>query len=125
MSVSSSFIDLVKDALGGFGPVSVHRLFGGAGLYADGAMFGLVAGDALYLKADEVSKADFAAEGMEPFGYMAAGKRRVIPSFWRAPERLLDDPEEMSQWARRALAAAKRATKGARRGGRAARRVSA
>jgi len=30
-------------------------------------------------------------------------------SYWRAPERLLDDAEEMADWARVALAVARRA----------------
>ncbi|WP_458193691.1 hypothetical protein [Bradyrhizobium sp. UFLA05-153] len=30
-------------------------------------------------------------------------------AFWRAPDRLFDDPDELVQWARSALAAARRA----------------
>jgi DNA transformation protein len=52
MTASDSFVDFLKDSLSGLGPVSVRRMFGGAGVYADGVMFGLVAQDALYLKAD-------------------------------------------------------------------------
>jgi len=108
MAASEGFIALLQDVLGGLGPVSVRRMFGGAGVYADGVMFALVADDTLYLKADDETKAAFEAEGLGPFGYGGKGKRIDLP-YWRAPERLLDDPEEMVAWARMALGAARRA----------------
>jgi hypothetical protein len=36
-----------------FGPVSVRRMFGGAGIWADSTMFALIVDDIIYLKADE------------------------------------------------------------------------
>ncbi|MGE5511263.1 MAG: TfoX/Sxy family protein [Bacteroidota bacterium] len=108
MTVSDSFIDLLQDQLRGMGPVSVRRLFGGAGLYAAGTMFALVSDETLYLKADETTRADFEAEGMQPFSYATKDGRNTLMSYWRAPERLFDDPDEMLAWATRALAAAKR-----------------
>jgi DNA transformation protein len=107
MTASEGFIELVKDALSGLGPVSVRRMFGGAGVYADGVMFALVADDTLYLKADGETKGTFEAEGLGPYGYGAHGKRIDLP-YWRAPERLLDDPEEMVAWSQIALSAARR-----------------
>lgn len=108
MAASEGFIALLKDVLGGLGPVSVRRMFGGAGVYADGVMFGLVADDTLYLKADDETKGGFEAEGLGRYGYGGQGKRIDLP-YWRAPERLLDDPDEMVTWARIALGAARRA----------------
>jgi DNA transformation protein len=108
MAASEGFIELLKDVLSGLGPVSVRRMFGGAGVYADGVMFGLVADDTLYLKADDDTKRAFEAEGLGPYGYGRPGKRIDLP-YWRAPERLLDDPEEMAAWARVALGVARRA----------------
>jgi DNA transformation protein and related proteins len=108
MAASEGFIELLVDVLGGLGPVSVRRMFGGAGVYADGVMFGLVADDTLYLKADDATKGAFEAEGLGPYGYGGAGKRIDLP-YWRIPERLLDDPDEMVAWARVALGVACRA----------------
>jgi DNA transformation protein len=122
MTASPGFVELLKDALSGLGPVSVRRMFGGAGVYADGVMFGLVADDTLYLKADDDTKRAFEAEGLDRFGYDARGKRIDLP-YWRVPERLLDDPDETAAWARTALAVARRsaAAKSKRRGTGAAR----
>lgn len=111
MTASTAFLGLVTDAMRGLGPVTVKRMFGGAGIYAGGVMIGLVADDVLYLKADDTTKTSFEAEGLGPFVY--DGKSKPISmSYWRVPERLYDDPDEMAEWARRALAVALRAGAG-------------
>jgi DNA transformation protein len=102
VSASASFIEHVKETLAGLGPVSVRRMFGGAGVYADGVMFALIADDALYLKADDVSKRAFEAEGARPFLYESRG-RPIVMSYWRVPDRLLDDPDAMVSWGRTAI----------------------
>lgn len=107
MAASEGFVALLKDVLNGLGPVTVRRMFGGAGVYMDGVMFALVADDTLYLKADDETKRAFKAEGLGPFGYQARGKKIDLP-YWRVPERLLDDPDEMVAWARTALCVARR-----------------
>ena len=108
----------IRELFGGFGAVEVRRLFGGAGLFADGVMFGLVSGGEIYLKADAESIAAFEREGCGPFEYGTKHGRRAIKSYWRMPERLYDDAEELAQWARAALAVAQRkAVKPARRRG--------
>ncbi len=89
------------------GPVAVRRLFGGAGIYADGLMFGLMADSVIYLKVDEQSIPVFQREGMGPFTYGHGGKRVIMP-YWRMPDRLYDDPDELARWAEGALAAARR-----------------
>jgi DNA transformation protein len=108
MTASDGYIDFLKEQLAGLGPVAVRRMFGGAGVYCGGVMFALIADATLYLKADEATRGDFEAEGLEPFRYQAKGGRSTVMSYWRAPERLYDEPEEMLAWARKALAAANR-----------------
>ncbi len=85
-------------------------MFGGYGIYADDVMFALSTGGELYLKADSETRPDFEDEGAEPFSYEAKG-RRVVLSYWRAPDRLIDDADEMAIWARKALSAAERAAR--------------
>ncbi len=111
MTASAEFIALIVDLLAdvgtGSGPVSVRRMFGGAGVYGDGVMFALVIGDTLYFKADAETKLRFEAEGERPFVY--DGKTRpVAMSYWRVPDRLLDDGDELTVWAREAIAVARR-----------------
>jgi DNA transformation protein len=99
----------IAELFAAFGPVAVRRMFGGAGIFADGLMIGLVSDGVVYLKADEHSIPAFAREGMGPFTYGKGGKR-VVMSYWRMPAQLYDDPDELARWAAEALSAARRAT---------------
>jgi len=83
-------------------------MFGGAGLFVDGLMIGLVAGGVIYLKADEETIPAFEREGLGPFTYKIRSGSNTINSYWRMPERLYDDPEELARWAVRALNSAQR-----------------
>ena len=91
-----------------FGPVDVRRMFGGAGLFADGVMFALLVRGVIYLKTDEHNVSDYEREGLEPFTYATQHGRRGVMSYRRMPDRLYDDPDELATWARAALAAARR-----------------
>lgn len=90
-----------------FGPVRVRRMFGGSGVYAGEVMFALEADGTIYLKSDGSTERAFEDEGCEPFAYDMRSGRRVITSYRRVPERLLEDPHEMAEWARRSLAIAR------------------
>ena len=107
MAVSDGLRDLLIEHLAVLGPVHIRRMFGGGGVYLDGIMFGLISDDVLYLKADDGNRPMFEAEGLGPFVYTGQSKP-VTMSYWRAPERLLDEPDEMIVFARAALEAAHR-----------------
>jgi DNA transformation protein and related proteins len=104
--------EFIGELFAPFGPVTVKRMFGGAGIWREGLMFGLVFDGAIFLKVDETSIPDFEREGSRPFVY-TRGKsrgrvsRHALP-YWRLPERLYDDPDELAVWAGRALAIAQR-----------------
>lgn len=105
--------DLVRDLFSGLGPVLIKRMFGGAGVYAEGRMFALLAEDTIYLKVDPALKADLAAAGSNPFIWRPdsgpkAGQA-VEMGYWSLPDSALDDPDEACAWARRAVAVAQAA----------------
>ena len=85
-----------------FGPVSVRRMFGGAGIFVDGRMIGLVSRDVIYLKADAETIPAFEQERLAPFSYATKDGERKLTSYWRMPDRLYDDTEELARWARTA-----------------------
>ncbi|GLI24989.1 DNA transformation protein [Xanthobacter flavus] len=95
--------DAIADLFAAFGPVAVRRMFGGAGLYADGLMFALWAGDSFYLKADAALAEDLKGRGSVPFSYVAKGVTRTMGGFWSVPEEALDDADDLASLARRAL----------------------
>jgi DNA transformation protein len=107
--VDHAFVEYVKDQMAPLGRIVSRRMFSGAGLYCDGVIFALILRDTLYFKVDAENRANYQAEGCSPFRYQARGKTVEIGAYWRAPERLLDDMDDMVEWARAALAAGRRA----------------
>jgi DNA transformation protein len=99
--------DGIRDLFAAFAPVTVRRMFGGAGIYAEGVMFALVHNGVIYLKAGTRNAAAFEREECPPFTYATKAGRRGVMSYRRMPDRLYDDAEELAIWARDALAAAR------------------
>ena len=101
--------DFLIDLFADFGPVTIRRMFSGFGISADGTNFALALRSGLYFRADEQTIPQFEAEGSAPFQYQTRLKTVTVNSYWLLPARLFDDSEELSVWARAALAAAQRA----------------
>jgi DNA transformation protein len=109
----SHFVDTLPDRLAAFGPVILRGMFGGHGVYYEGLMFGLVADDALWLKADAQTRATYEAAGCVPFVYDRKGKG-VALSYYRAPTGMLRNPGMVMHWCALAFEAAQRARAGRR-----------
>jgi DNA transformation protein len=101
--------DSIREVFAEFGPVDVRRMFGGVGIFVDGRMIGLVSREVIYFKADAETIPTFEQEGLEPFSYATKNGEHKLTSYWRMPERLYDDPDELARWARAAQEAAQRA----------------
>jgi DNA transformation protein len=113
--MSSEFSDFLIEQMAGFGAVSARRMFGAAGLYRDSTMFAILADDVLYFRVDENTRGDFEAEGLDSFSYETKAGRNTIMSYMRAPERCMEDVDEMAAWCRKAYEAALRAKKPAKK----------
>ncbi len=100
--------EAIRELFSPFGSVSVRRMFGGHGVFADGMMFALEQDGELFLKADDLTIPKLAAENSEPFVYRARG-REIALSYWKLPERLYDEADEFAAFAREAYGAARRA----------------
>jgi DNA transformation protein len=103
--------EFVRELFGGIGKVQVKHFFGGAGAYADGLMFALIADGAIYLKADAALQAELEGEGCGPFIWRPKSGRYAgqdVPlGYWRLPDAAMDDPDEAARWGRKALAVAR------------------
>ena len=102
--------EFLVELFAAFGPVTVRRMFSGSGVFADGLMIALVVDEVVYLKADDSFVPLFEREGQAPFSYKTRDGKRTLNSYWRMPERLYDEPDELAEWARHALQAARRAS---------------
>ena len=106
----SEFVDFLDEVFARFGRIQTRRMFGGHGLYHEGVMFGLVADEVLYLKADINNAQYFEALDLPPFQY-SRGERRISMSYFQAPEAIYDDLELAALWARRSFDVAYRSRK--------------
>lgn len=105
MAVSDEFLNHVLDQLSRWGGVSVRRMFGGAGLYRDGRMFGLIAADVVYLKVDDASRPSFIEAGSAPFNPYPDQLKATVLSYFEIPPEILEHRDLLAQWAQRALEA--------------------
>jgi DNA transformation protein len=102
-----SFVDFLSEQLSPLGQISPRRMFGCVGVFCDGVMLGLIRDEVLYLRVDDETKAACAEAKDRPFQYQKQGKTLDL-ALWAAPDRLMDDPDELLAWARLALGAAHR-----------------
>jgi DNA transformation protein len=125
MVAGHSFAEFLREQLAPLGRVTLRRMFGKSGVFCEGLMLAMVRDDTLYFRVDDGNRAAFReAEAFPPLDYEKRGES-IDLSFWRAPERLFDEPDELVIWARAALEAARRvAAKRERAGPRRATRSS-
>jgi DNA transformation protein len=113
VAVSAEFRDYITDLFAPFGDVKIKLMFGGAGIYFKDQMFGLIADERIYLKANDTTRPAFEREGSKPFVFESKNGETIATSYLEVPPRLLDDTDELAKWARRAydVAIASRAKK--------------
>jgi len=108
MVASDTYAEFLREQLAPLGRVTMRRMFGKTGVFCDGVMFGMVTENTLYFRVDDQNRATFKeAQSFPPLNYAKKG-RTIDLAFWRVPERLFDEPDELIAWARAALAAAHR-----------------
>ena len=108
------YVAHIVDLLQFIGPVESKSMFGGFGMFLEGLMFGLVAGNELYLKVDTRNPQDYEDLGLQAFSFEKNG-RQFKMSYYQAPEEAMEDAELLSDWASNAYDAAMRAA--AKKGG--------
>ncbi len=96
-----SFKDFVLDQLQGLHDLSARPMFGGHGLYSGARFFGIVYRGRLYFKTDDGTRVDYEVRGMRPF---RPREGQTLRNYYEIPEELLDDPEALTAWARKAIA---------------------
>jgi DNA transformation protein len=107
VSADDSLLEILQDALSPRGTVTGRRMFGGIGVYFDGIFFAIIASGVIYFRVSEATRPSFQAERSRPFTYATKNGPAELGSYWRLPERLLDDPDELADWANDAVAAAR------------------
>jgi DNA transformation protein len=105
--MSEALIEHLRDLFDPLGPIYARAMFGGHGLYFEGLIIGIIIDEALYLKADDQTRARFQQAGCEPFVYDMKGQPLTM-SYWSLPADAMDSPQSMRPWAQLAIDAARR-----------------
>lgn len=107
MAVTAAFRDYILEQLNRLVPTTVRSMFGGAGLYSGGRIFGLLDNDTLYFKVDDGNRTDFEAAGCRPFRPFGPGTKPM--GYFEVPADAIEDPDALRPWLTGALAAARAA----------------
>jgi DNA transformation protein len=76
-------------------------MFGGIGLYADGAFFGLVWRGALYFRVSDATRARYVDRRMPPFRPFA--DKQPMGGYYEVPAEFIEDDDDLTPWGREAL----------------------
>ena len=110
MAVSAEYREYIKDLFQQLGPISIRRMFGGAGVYLDDACFALILSDEeILMRGDKDLGPKFEDAGSTQWIYENARRGSVAMPYWRLPDSAQDDPEEAVQWAQLSLGPARKA----------------
>jgi DNA transformation protein and related proteins len=101
----AEFADFVLEQMADLPKIHKRAMFGGYGIYRDGLMFALIAEQGLYFKADDALADEFIALGLGPFIFSSKGKS-VAMKYYRAPESVFEQAEQMVYWSGKAYACA-------------------
>ena len=105
MASSNQFLDYVREQLQGLSQLTSRRMFGGAGLYSGEVFFGLIYKDRLYFKTDDATRPEYEARGGEAFRPRPRFTA-LKAAYYTVPADVLEDSDELVQWARKAVGAA-------------------
>lgn len=108
MKTSDGFLSYVLDQLEDIEHIVSRPMFGGTGLYAGTVFFGIIFKDILYLKVDDRTRDDYERAGMKPFRPYAP--RKTTMQYYAVPAAVLENGDDLTAWARKAIAAAERST---------------
>jgi DNA transformation protein len=108
MAYDPDFGEWVREHFAALGQIEIKRMFGGAGVYANGLMFALLDDGVLWLKADGADALLLVEAGPRQFTFPTKDGEAMAMAYWSLPESAMDDADEAVDWARRSIDAALR-----------------
>lgn len=107
MSANEAMIELLSEVLAPLGAFKARAMFGGHGLYLEGTFFALLDDGVLYFKVSPQTQPFYEAAGSGPFTYETKTGTHALASYWRVPDRVLDEPDTLMGLAVEAVRAAR------------------
>ncbi len=108
-----SFKDyVVEDVLLGVPGITSRAMFGGYGIYQDGFVFGLIVSDhELFFKVGDSNRGDYEKAGSHPFVYEQGNHKATTMNYWKVPDEVMENKEEIRIWVKKAVEVSKKAKK--------------
>lgn len=106
MPKQSEYLIYLLELLAPLGQVTSRSMFGGYGIYRDGVIFAIVIDETLYFKVTAENQANYEQAGSQPFTYSKKDGNVAVMSYWEVPTDLLEDQDQLLEWARKAYATA-------------------
>ena len=104
-SKRDTFLEYVIDQLSDINGLRPKPMFGAHGLYAGVVFFGIINNKRLYFRTNEVTSVEYERYGMKAFKPM---KDKRPMRYHEVPAEILDNRESLLEWARTAIAVAKK-----------------
>ena len=101
--VPPSQVEDMAEILQALGQPAIGRFFGGWDIRVDGRQVVMAIGDIIYLKVGPVLAEELAAQGGAPFSYAKGEGRVTVKAYYSLPSGVLDGPDILIDWVRRAL----------------------
>ena len=102
---SDSFKEFVLDQLRDLGGVTCRAMFGGYGLYSNGAFFGILYKGRLYFKTDATTALTYIEKGMKPF---RPNTKQTLKTYFEVPVEMIEDSDLLVDWVKKAVQCSRR-----------------
>jgi DNA transformation protein and related proteins len=106
LAFSTRFAEEIIDQLAEVHALNSRRMFGALGLYARGAIFGMIVDETLYLKLDEADFDSLRLLGGEPLRPVSRKPYLESARYVAVPQEMVENRDEMLGWVRRAIGTA-------------------
>ena len=97
MAPNKEYLNNVMKLFAPLGSVSVKSMFGGSGIFHEGAMFALIVGTGIFFKVNDSNRSKYEQAGSNKHGRMP---------YYQVPTDVLQDETKLLDWARESISIA-------------------
>jgi DNA transformation protein len=102
MGPTAELHEQVATTLSGHGLTGTRKMFGGVALYHGARVFGIVVGDAVYLRVNDVTRKAYDRARMPPL--FIPGIEKPSSRYMQVPDPVVHTAASLRAWARQAIA---------------------
>jgi len=100
---TQEYVDYVLELLEPIKNISSGKFFGGVGLKCESVQFAMLMGNSLFLVVDNTTRPKYEEKGMDCFWYKTKKKKVNVKKYYEVPSELLEDQDELLEWAKESI----------------------